>query len=138
MPRKSSPEGESSCESCGLAVQLENFMKSFFCSALVICMIFVLLSSKVNSSDIKSIQSNSQKINSDKIAEKFCSAKTDHFFEGLDNEKTLKYSYFRYIGIQGKETFSRDIYEHLINQIRGKCLIKQEEERELNEFLIKL
>jgi len=113
-------------------------MKSFFSFVLVICLIFVVLSSKVNSSDIESIQSNSQKITSDKIAEKFCSAKADHFFEGLDNEKSLKYSYFRYIGIQGKETFSRDIYEHLINKIRGKCLIrKEEEERDLNEFCLK-
>ena len=105
--------------------------------ALVIFLIFVVLSSKVNSYDIESIQSNSQKVNSDKIAEKFCSAKADHFFEGLDNEKTLKYSYFRYIGIKGKETFSRDVYEHLINQIREKCLINKDEEKEINDFLNK-
>ena len=112
-------------------------MKSFFIFALIIYLIFVVLSSKVNSSDIESIQKNLQKIDSEKIAEKFCNAKADHFFEGLDNEKTLKYSYFRYIGIQGKETFSRDIYEHLINQIRGKCLISKEEERDLNKFSLK-
>ena len=113
------------------------FYEKFFSFALIICLIFVVLSLKVNSSDIESIQSNSPKINSDKIAEKFCSAKADNFFEGLDNEKTLKYTYFRYIGIQGKDTFSREIYEHLINQIRRKCLISKEEARELNEFFLK-
>ena len=51
------------------------------------------------------MQNNSQKITSGKIAEKFCSVNADNFFEGLENEKILKYSYFRYIGIQGKETF---------------------------------
>ena len=112
-------------------------MRSFFGFALVIFLLFVVISSKVNASEIESIQSNSQKTNSDKIAKKFCSAKADHFFKGLDNEKTLKYSYFRYIGIKGKETFSREQYEHLINQIRWKCLISKKEERELNEFFLK-
>ena len=112
-------------------------MKSLFSFVLVTFLIFVVLSSNVNSSDIESIQSNSQKINSDKIAEIYCIAKADHFFEGLENEKTLKYSYFRYIGIQAKEIFSRDIYEQLITSIRGKCLISKEEERELNEFFLK-
>ena len=112
-------------------------MKSFFSFVLVILLVFVVLSFKVNSSDIESIQNNSQKIKFEKITENFCSAKADHFFEGLDNEKTLKYSYFRYIGIQDKETFSRDIYEYLINQIKGKCLISKEEERELKELLLK-
>ena len=112
-------------------------MKRIFDFVLVIFVIFLVLSSKVNSFEIESIQNYSQKINSEKIAEKFCIAKADHFFEGLDNEKTLKYSYFRYIGIQGKDTFPKDIYENLINQIRGKCLISKEEERDLNEFFLK-
>ena len=112
-------------------------MKSFLNFALIMFLIFVVLSSKVNASDIGSIQNNSRKINSEKIAEKFCSAKADNFFEGLGNEKTLKYSYFRYIGIESNETFSKDIYEHLINQIRGKCLISKEEEIELNDFFLK-
>ena len=74
------------------------------------------------------------KLTAEKFSEKFCSAKSDHFFEGLDNEKTLKYSYFKYIGIQGKEIFLKDMYEPLINQINEKCLISKEEERELKEF----
>ena len=136
MSRQSPTESENSCGCCWLANQLDKFMKSFLNFALIIFLIFIVLSSKVNASDIGSIQNNSQKINSEKIAEKFCSAKADNFFEGLGNEKTLKYSYFRYIVIESNETFSKDIYEHLINQIRGKCLISKEEEKELYEFLL--
>ena len=112
-------------------------MKSFFRFVLVISLILVALSSKASAYDIESIQNNSQKIITENIAEKFCSAKADHFFEGLDNEKTLKYSYFKYIGIEGKEIFSKDMYEALINQISEKCLISKEEERELKEFFFK-
>ena len=112
-------------------------MKSFFRFVLVISLILVALSSKASAYDIESIQNNSQKITIENIAEKFCSAKADHFFEGLDNEKTLKYSYFKYIGIEVKEIFSKDMYEPLINQINEKCLISKEEERELKEFFFK-
>ena len=112
-------------------------MKSFFSYAIAFLFIFIALSSQVNSFENESILDTSQILIANKYAERFCSAKADHYFEGLDNEKTLKYSYFRYIGIQGKETFSRDIYEQLINQIREKCLISQEEQKELNEFTIK-
>ena len=49
----------------------------------------VALSSKASAYDIESIQNNSQKITTENIAEKICSAKADLFFEGLDNEKTL-------------------------------------------------
>ena len=112
-------------------------MKSFFRFILVISLILVALSSKVNAYDIESNQNNSQKKTSEKIAVKYCSANADHFFDGLENEKTLKYSYFKYIGIQGKEKFSKDFYDPLISQIREKCLISKEEERELNEFFLK-
>ena len=112
-------------------------MKSFFRFVLVISLILVALSSKASAYDIESIQNNSQKITTENIAEKFCSAKADHFFEGLDNEKTLKYSYFKFIGIEVKEIFSKDMYEPLINQINEKCLISKEEERELKEFFFK-
>ena len=111
-------------------------MKSLFSYALVFLFIFIALSSKVHGYENESILDKSQIIITNKYAERFCNAKADHFFEGLENEKTLKYYYFRYIGFQGKETFSRDIYEYLINQIRGKCLISKEEERELKEFLL--
>ena len=100
-------------------------MKSFFRFVFVISLILVALSSKASAYDIESIQNNSQNITTEKISEKFCGAMADHFFEGLDNEKTLKHSYFKYIGIQGKEIFSKDMYEPLINQISEKCLISK-------------
>ena len=79
----------------------------------------------------------SQIIIADKYAERFCNAKANHFFEGLDNEKTLKYSYFKYIGLMSDEIVLKDIYKSLINQIREKCLISNDEERELNELFTK-
>ena len=112
-------------------------MKNLFGYALAFLFIFIALSSKVSSYENESILDKSQIIITNKYAERFCNAKADHFFEGLDNEKTLKYSYFRYISIQSTEIFSRDIYEHLINQIREKCLITKEEEREINELFTK-
>tara|TARA_B100000579_G_scaffold356458_1_gene312164 strand:+ start:194 stop:544 length:351 start_codon:yes stop_codon:yes gene_type:complete len=113
-------------------------MKSLFSFSLIVFLIFKAFLFKVNAAEIESIQDTKQRITTEKIAEKFCSAKVDHFFEGLDNEKTLKYSYFKYIGIHGKEMFSKDMYEPLINQINKKCLISKEEERELNEFFFKV
>ena len=59
------------------------------------------------------------------------------FFEGLDNEKTLKYSYFQYIGLMSDEIVLKGMYKPLINQIREKCLINNDEERELNELFTK-
>ena len=112
-------------------------MRSFFRFVLVISLLLVSLSPKANAYDIESIQNNSQKITTEKFSEKFCSAKADNFFEGLDNETTLKYSYFKYMGIQGKEIFLKDMYEPLINQIKEKCLISKEEESELKEFYFK-
>ena len=56
------------------------------------------------------------------------------YFNWLDNEKTLKYSYFQYIGLQSKEMYSKDMYQTLINQIRAKCIITNEEEREIKEL----
>ena len=58
------------------------------------------------------------------------------FFEELDNEKTLKYSYYQYIGLMSDENFSKDVYKPLINQIREKCLISNEEEKEINQFFL--
>ena len=71
-----------------------------------------------------------------KYAERFCIAKADNFFEGLENEKSLKYSYFKYIGLQNEEIFTNDFYKTLIDQIKEKCAIRKEEEKELKEFYI--
>ena len=112
-------------------------MKSLFSYALAFLFIFIALSSQVLSFENESILDKSQIIIANKYAERFCSAKADHFFEGLDNEKTLKYSYFQYIGLLSKEMYSKDMYKPLINEIKEKCLISNDEERELNELFTK-
>ena len=112
-------------------------MKSLLSYVLVFLFIFITLSFKVHASENESILDNSQIIIANKYAERFCSAKADHYFEGLDNEKTLKYSYFKYIGLQSEEINSKEMYKPLINQIREKCLITNEEEREINELITK-
>ena len=111
-------------------------MKSLFSYGLAFLFIFTALSSQVLGFENESILDKSQIIIANKYAERFCSAKDDHFFEGLDNEKTLKWSYFQYIGLQNKEMYSKDMYQTLINQIRAKCIITNEEEREINQFFI--
>ena len=111
-------------------------MKSLFNYALAFLFIFITLSSKVHAYENESIPVKSQIKIATKYAERFCSAKADHFFEGLDNEKTLKYSYFQYIGLMSKEVFSKDMYKPLINQIKEKCLITNKEEREINQFFL--
>ena len=112
-------------------------MKSLFSYAIAFLFIFIALSSQVHGFQNKSILDKSQIIIANKYAERFCSAKADHFFEGLDNEKTLKYSYFQYIGLLSKEMYSKDMYKPLINEIREKCLITNEEEIEINDFFLK-
>ena len=102
-------------------------MKSLFGYALAFLFIFIALSSQVLGFENESILDKSQIIIANKYAERFCSAKADHYFEGLDNEKTLQYSYFKYIGLQSKEIYSKDMYQTLNNQIREKCLISNEE-----------
>ena len=109
-------------------------MKSLFSYAVAFLLIYVALSSKVNSAEAEFTLNNSQISIADKYAERFCSAKADHFFDGLDNEKTLKYSYFKYIGLQIEGMFSNDMYQPLINQIKAKCIITNEEEREIKEL----
>ena len=111
-------------------------MKSLFGYALAFLFIFIVLSFKVHASENETILDESQRIIANKYAERFCSAKADNFFEGLDNEKTLKYSYFKYIGLMSEEIYSKDMYKPLINQIREKCFITNEEEREINEFFL--
>ena len=112
-------------------------MKSFFNYAIAFLFTFIAFLSQVHGFEIESILDNSQILIANKYAERFCSAKADHFFEGLDNEKTLKYSYFQYIGLLSKEMYSKDMYKPLINEIREKCLITNEEEREIKEFFLK-
>ena len=112
-------------------------MKNLFSYALAFLFIFIALSSKVSSYENESILDKSQIIITNKYAESFCSAKADHYFEGLDNEKTLKYSYFKYIGLQSEEISSIDRCQPLINQIKDKCIINDQEERELEEFFLK-
>ena len=111
-------------------------MKSFFSYAIGFLFIFIALSSQVNGFENESILDKSQILIANKYAERFCSAKADHYFEGLDNEKTLKHSYFKYIGLQSNEMYSKDMYQTLINQIRAKCIMTNEEEREINQFFI--
>jgi len=105
-----------------------SLMKSLLIYALALLLIFNLSSSKVHASENESILNQSQLKVANKYAERFCSDKADHFFKGLNNEKTLKYTYYRYIGLQSKEIFSKDMYKPLIHQIREKCLIWNGEE----------
>ena len=108
--------------------------KKFSSYAFIFLFIFIAFSHKVYGYENESILDNYQKIIANKYADRYCSAKADHFFEGLENEKTLKYSYFQYIGLMSEEISSLEIYKQLINQIREKCLISNEEEREINKF----
>ena len=101
-------------------------MKSFFSYAIAFLFIFIALSSQVNSFENESILDTSQILIANKYAERFCSSKADHYFEGLENEKTLKYSYFKYIGFQDKELLSEGMYESLINKIKENCMISNE------------
>ena len=112
-------------------------MKNLFSYAIAFLFIFSALSSQVHGFENESILDKSQMLIANKYAERFCSAKADHYFEGLDNEKTLKYSYFNYIGLKSEEILSKDMYKPLINEIREKCLITNEEEREIKEFFLK-
>jgi len=112
-------------------------MKNLFTYAIAFLFFFIVLSFKVYASENELILNESQIKIANKYAERFCIAKADYFFEGLDNEKTLKYSYFKYIGLQSKEIYSNDLYKILIYQIREKCIISKDEEREINEFFLK-
>ena len=112
-------------------------MKSFFRYALALLFFIISLSFKVYASENQSILDESKIIIANKYAERFCSTKVNHYFEGLENEKTLKNSYFKYIGLHNQEIYSTDMHQILINQIRDKCFITNEEEREINEFISK-
>ena len=109
-------------------------MKKLFSYAVGFLLITFALSFKVKADEAEVSLNISQITIANKYADRFCSAKADHFFDGLDNEKTLKYSYFKYIGLESEEILLNDMYQPLINQIRQKCLITEDEEKELNEF----
>ena len=109
-------------------------MKTLFIYALAVLLIFNLYSYEIHALENEDSTNKSEIIVVNKYAERFCIAKADNFFEGLENEKTLKYSYFKYIGLQNEEEFSNDYYKLLIHQIKEKCTIKKEEEKEIKEF----
>ena len=109
-------------------------MKQLFYFAIVFILIFIQFTCKIYALESEATLDKSQEIITDKYAERFCSAKADNFFEGLDNEKTLKYSYFKYIGLQNEEIFTNDFYKTLIHEIKEKCNIKKEEEEDIKTF----
>ena len=110
-------------------------MKNFFSYLLSVLLIMNLSTPIVHASEDKNLINSSQIIITKQYAESYCNAKADHFFDGLDNEKTLKYSYFKYIGFQNKDVFSNDIYKQLINVIREKCVITDKEIREIDKII---
>ena len=111
-------------------------MKNLFNFVIVLLLLISLYSSNVSALEKEPFLNKSQMIVSNEYAEKYCSAKDNYFFEGLDNERTLKYSYFRYIGLNNKKIYSKEMYKQLILQIREKCKLTKEEEREINQFLL--
>ena len=110
-------------------------MKNFFSYLLSVLLIISSSSSIVHASEVENFLNSSQIKITNQYAESFCNAKADHFFDGLANEKTLKYSYFKYIGLENKEIFSKDMNNKLINQIREKCVITDKEVREINKII---
>ena len=111
-------------------------MKSLFSYLLPIILVLIVFSSKLHALEKQSILNNTQINIVTKYAERFCNAKADKLFEGLENETTLKFSYFKFIGLQSEEILSKDMYKHLIHQIREKCELSNEEEKEINKFFI--
>ena len=109
-------------------------MKKLFCFALTVILLSLLVSHKIYALEIEESLNKSQEITTDKYADRYCSAKADNFFEGLENEKTLKYSYFKYIGLKNEKIFSKDFYTALINKIKEECGIKKEEEEDIKKF----
>ena len=111
-------------------------MKNLFNYILTVFLIFHIYSPNVYALEKNSILNKSGLIAS-KYAARYCSSKENNFFEGLENEKTLKYSYFKYIGFKNKEIYKKDMYKPLINKIGEKCSITREEEEEIYKFFLK-
>ena len=112
-------------------------LKNIINYLLAFLLIFNFEFKNVNAIENERNLNTSKNIVNKEYADRFCSAKSDHFFEGLEKEKTLKYSYFKYIGINSKELFSDDQYDILISQIRNTCNITDDEEKEIYDFLKK-
>ena len=112
-------------------------MRNLISILLIISMTLIFTNSRVNSLEKETVQINSQKINIEQYAKSYCNAKADHFFDGLENEKSLKYSYFRYVNSLDKNIITNEIYNNLMNQIRKNCQISTNEEKELNDYFIK-
>ena len=111
-------------------------MNILFVYALAVLLIFNLHFNKVYALENEEQINRSEIIIANKYAEKYCIAKKDNFFEGLENEKTLKYSYFKYMGFQNEKMISQDFYQLIIHQISENCNITDEEEKEIEEFYI--
>ena len=112
-------------------------MKNLLSYALAVLLIFNNSSYKAYPLENEFTLNKSQILIYNKYADRFCNAKVDNFFKGLENEKTLKYSYLKYIGFDNNELLSIDFYEPLINKIKEKCNITKEEEKEIKEFYLK-
>ena len=113
-------------------------MKAFSYFGCILLLIILFFCGTVKASENDSNQNYSKVKIITKYTEKFCKSKEDNYFEGLENEKTLKYSYFRYIGFQDEELLTKGMYKSLINQIKENCMISNEEEIELHEFFLKV
>ena len=113
-------------------------MKSFFIIALTVLLNFNLNSSIINDLESEPSLDKSQISIASKNAERYCNSKMDNFFKGLDNEKTLKYSYFKYIGFKNENLLSKEFEEVLINKIKAKCNINKLEEDEIKEFFTEI
>ena len=82
-------------------------MKDLLSYAILFILLFNFSSYKVLASEKESKLDKSQLVILNKYAERFCSAKNNNFFEGLENERTLKYSYLEYIFSSWKPIYSK-------------------------------
>ena len=97
-------------------------MKNLFYYILIFFFIFNLCSYKVFALEKESNPNKSELIIANKYAERFCNAKDNNYFEGLDDELTLKYSYFRYMGFQNEEFYSK-LLDNNLEDLTDKELI---------------
>ena len=110
-------------------------MKNLLISLLTILLISIIFISKVSASENSpSLNTSANKISTEYV-KNLCIAREENLFNGLEKEKTLKYSYLRYIGLSNIDILTKDMYKSLINQIKEQCRITNEEESELFEFL---
>ena len=108
---------------------LENFkhLKNWFISLVILTFIVLYTNTPSYSENISSV---------DNLALKYCDSLERKLFEGLDNEKTLKYSYFfnslNKEGLKNKPKFS-NLFEV---EVEKKCKHKltKQEIKEFNQF----